>query len=174
MAYFILAVALLFPPFTFAMPKLYFRHGAVASAKTLNLLAVAHNYRQQGKNVMVIKPGIDTRFGVDVVASRAGLQQKADVIVYPDTNLLNITPMIENLHCVLVDEVQFLQPQQVEQLRVITLKWDVPVVLFQHSRYIPRMNHCVYRFAMVYVLISALNCSLGASDYLSLQIILKR
>ena len=38
-----------------AMPKLYFRHGAVSSAKTLNLLAVAHNYKTQGKNVVLMK-----------------------------------------------------------------------------------------------------------------------
>jgi thymidine kinase len=37
------------------MPKLYFRHGAVSSAKTLNLLAVVHNYRNQGKNVVLMK-----------------------------------------------------------------------------------------------------------------------
>jgi hypothetical protein len=39
------------------MPKLYFRHGAVSSAKTLNLLCVAHTYKQQGKqgkNIIMI------------------------------------------------------------------------------------------------------------------------
>jgi thymidine kinase len=56
--------------------KLYFRHGVVSSAKTLNLLAVAHNYRQQGKNVMIFKPALDTRFGLDMVHSRAGLEKK--------------------------------------------------------------------------------------------------
>ena len=40
------------------MPKLYFRHGAVSSAKTLNLLAVAHNYRVQGKQVLLMKPQV--------------------------------------------------------------------------------------------------------------------
>lgn len=43
------------------MPKLYFRHGAVSSAKTMNLLAVAHNYRQQGKNCILMKPELDNR-----------------------------------------------------------------------------------------------------------------
>ena len=38
-----------------SMPKLYFRHGAVSSAKTLNLLAVAHNYKTQGKSVVLMK-----------------------------------------------------------------------------------------------------------------------
>lgn len=49
------------------MAKLHFRYGCVGSAKTLNLLAVAHNYRRQGKSVYIIKPSIDTRFGVDLV-----------------------------------------------------------------------------------------------------------
>ncbi len=47
------------------MAKLYFRYGAVSSAKTMNLLAVAHNYERQGKRVMVLKPAFDTRFGED-------------------------------------------------------------------------------------------------------------
>ena len=34
------------------MGKLYFRYGTVGSAKTLNLLAVAHNYKQQNKDVL--------------------------------------------------------------------------------------------------------------------------
>ncbi len=40
------------------MPKLYFRHGAVSAAKSLNLLAVAHNYRVQGKDVLLMKPAV--------------------------------------------------------------------------------------------------------------------
>ena len=43
--------------FVSTMPKLYFRHGAVSSAKTLNLLAVAHNYKIQGKNIVLMKVG---------------------------------------------------------------------------------------------------------------------
>ena len=45
------------------MAKLYFRYGTVGSAKTLNLLAVAHNYERQGKRVLVIKPAFDSRYG---------------------------------------------------------------------------------------------------------------
>ena len=52
------------------MAKLYFRHGTMGSAKTLNLLAVAHNYRAQGKRVVVLKPKLDDRFGAREVASR--------------------------------------------------------------------------------------------------------
>ena len=45
------------------MAKLYFRYGTMDSAKTLNLLAVAHNYRKQGKRVVLAKPALDDRFG---------------------------------------------------------------------------------------------------------------
>ena len=61
------------------MAKLYFRHGTVGSAKTLNLLSVAHNYERQGKKVIVIKPGFDDRYGEQQVASRAGLHREAHV-----------------------------------------------------------------------------------------------
>lgn len=69
------------------MAKLYFRYGTVGSAKTLNLLAVAHAYTQQDKKVIVLKPETDTRFGRTTVASRAGLSRAADQVVGPDTVL---------------------------------------------------------------------------------------
>ena len=49
------------------MAKLYFRYGAMGSAKTLNLLAVRHNYVQQGKRVLLIKPALDNRFGENII-----------------------------------------------------------------------------------------------------------
>ena len=69
------------------MAKLYFRYGTVGSAKTMNLLAVAHNYRHQNKNVLLLKPKLDTRFGMDVIKSRSGLTMDADVLVEADTVL---------------------------------------------------------------------------------------
>jgi thymidine kinase len=114
-----------------AMPKLYFRHGAVSSAKTLNLLAVAHNYSQQGKKALVMKPALDTRFGADAVKSRAGLSQPADILIHRDTNLLDIEESVrKDVNCVLVDEAQFLDPVQIDQLRAITLLWRVPVICY--------------------------------------------
>eukprot|EP01035_Chromulina_nebulosa_P023258 gene23258-30145_t len=111
------------------MAKLYFRHGAVSSAKTLNLLAVAHNYKQQGKNVLLLKPNIDTRFGSELIKSRAGLECNADVIIDTNTNLLEIDS-IEPLHCLLVDEAQFLEPKHIDQLRLITIIKNIPVICY--------------------------------------------
>jgi thymidine kinase len=110
------------------MAKLYFRYGTVGSAKTLNLLAVAHNYRQQGKTVKIIKPAIDTRFEVNMVRSRAGLELPADIVLQPADTLDPLT--WSDVQCVLVDEAQFLTAAQVEQLRDVTLHHDIPVLCY--------------------------------------------
>jgi thymidine kinase len=110
------------------MAKLYFRHGTVGSAKTLNLLAVAHNYERQGKRVVVLKPRFDTRFGEDQVASRAGLTRTAHRLIDDDTDLA--PDEFRGCDCVLVDEAQFLTPRIVEQLRDITRASGCPVICY--------------------------------------------
>ena len=110
------------------MAKLYFRHGTMSSAKTLNLLAVAHNYRSQGKRVLLLKPRIDNRFSDGDIVSRSGLVERADMLLDPDTIL--DPARFEGLDCVLVDEAQFLSTALVEQLRVLTLSHRVPVICY--------------------------------------------
>ena len=110
------------------MAKLYFRYGTVGSAKTLNLLAVTHNYRQQGKEVFLIKPSLDDRFGKKKIKSRAGLEKVADLLVKSDTVLAMKEFM--GISCILVDEVQFLSSFLIEQIRDITLVMDVPAICY--------------------------------------------
>lgn len=110
------------------MAKLYFRHGTMSSAKTLNLLAVAHNYRTQGKRVLLLKPRLDTRFGAGSIVSRAGLEAQADLLVDEATPLPR--ELFEGLDCVLVDESQFLPPSVVDRLRALTLDPGVPVICY--------------------------------------------
>ena len=110
------------------MAKLYFRYGVVGSAKTLNLLAVAHNYRQQKKEVLLLKPAVDVRFGRDVIATRAGLSAKADIVV-PENGEF-ITPDLKTISCLLVDEAQFLPIRAVEVLHAIAHGQDVPVICY--------------------------------------------
>ncbi|MCX6129107.1 MAG: thymidine kinase [Proteobacteria bacterium] len=110
------------------MAKLYFRYGTVGSAKTLNLLAVAHAYRQQDKRVYLIKPRLDTRFGVEMIRSRAGLTQEADLLV--DEHSLLAFDSLHGSHCILVDEAQFVAPHIIDQLRQITRLLDIPVIAY--------------------------------------------
>lgn len=110
------------------MAKLYFRHGTVGSAKTLNLLAVAHNYRQQGKEVLLLKPEMDSRFGQELIKSRAGLEMSADILVNSETDLMSRD--YEGISCILVDEAQFLPGHIIDQLREITLLKEIPVLCY--------------------------------------------
>lgn len=110
------------------MAKLYFRHGTVGSAKTLNLLAVAHNYRQQGKKIFIMKPRMDTRFGTGQVKSRAGLEMEADILLVDETSLKGVD--FTGISCILVDEAQFLSARVIESLRQISLDFDIPVLCY--------------------------------------------
>ena len=110
------------------MAKMYFRYGTVGSAKTMNLLAVAHNYRAQNKIVYLLKPSLDIRFGVDKIKSRAGLEMEADFLIEVDQEL-----DMENFvgaHCLLVDEAQFLSPFVVDQFKEISNRLEIPVICY--------------------------------------------
>ncbi|HEX3483252.1 MAG TPA: thymidine kinase [Kofleriaceae bacterium] len=110
------------------MAKLYFRYGTMDSAKSMNLLAVAHNYRKQGKRVLLAKPRLDSRFGNHRIASRSGLEADADLLIDDDTVL---DPRdFAQLDCVLIDEAQFLPPAVVDDLRRITVDPGVPVICY--------------------------------------------
>jgi thymidine kinase len=112
------------------MAKLYYRYGSVGSAKTLNLLAVAHNYRRQGKKIILIKPELDIRFGKDTIKSRAGLEKAADILVKPETKLDMKKFKNGNISCVLVDEAQFLSEYLIDQFRDIATTLDIPVICY--------------------------------------------
>ena len=110
------------------MAKLYFRFGTVSSAKTMALLACAHTYKVQQKKICVIKPAFDDRFGKQTVASRAGLSREADILVGPDTILPS--DAFEGIHCVLVDEAQFMSAFVIDQLREVATTQGVPVICY--------------------------------------------
>src|SRR5450432_614098 len=98
------------------------------SAKTLNLLAVAHNYRKQGKRVLLAKPRLDDRFGTGTIKSRSGLEAEADLLIAEGARLH--ADDFAGLDCVLVDEAQFLAPEVIEDLRRITIRPGVPVICY--------------------------------------------
>lgn len=110
------------------MAKLYFRYGTVGSAKTMNLLAVAHNYRHQNKDVLLIKPELDKRFGLDVIKSRAGMEMEADILADDDTRLSDA--QLQGIHCLLVDEVQFMSASFIDHMRDISIKHEIPVICY--------------------------------------------
>lgn len=113
------------------MAKLYFRYGAMNAGKSTALLQVAHNYKEKGMNVVLIKPKVDTK-GEDKITSRIGIEAKVNIlldnndILFRKENL----ELIKSAHCILVDESQFLRESQVGELWYITKTLDIPVICF--------------------------------------------
>lgn len=114
------------------MAKLFFKYGTVFSAKSLNLIATAHNYETQGKKVLLMIPAIDTRSDGSI-STRAGFKMDAELI-HDESNALEIFEEHWNHHeqidCVLVDEAQMLRRAHIDQLREIVVKYNTPVICY--------------------------------------------
>jgi thymidine kinase len=100
--------------------KLIFRYGAMNSGKSLQLLAMAHNFTERGITNLLIKSSLDTRDGNNVIHSRA-LGDKECIMVNKEDNLYDLisSKIGEGLQWVLVDEAQFLTEQQVDELAAV-------------------------------------------------------
>jgi len=115
------------------MAKLYFYYSAMNAGKTTTLLQSAHNYHERGMRTLIFTPKLDNRYGDGVVASRIGL--KADGWIFArNDDLLHMTQddiaAHGPLHCVLVDEAQFLSKAQVWQLTEIVDRLKIPVLSY--------------------------------------------
>ena len=111
------------------MAKLYFKYGAMGSSKTANALITKFNYEERGMKVWLIKPLIDTRDGADLVRSRIGLEAKAEVIT-PDADIFVLFLEKSGCNVVIADECQFFTAKQIDDLRRIVDKLDIPVLCF--------------------------------------------
>lgn len=113
------------------MAKLEFRYGAMNSGKSMMLLQVAHNYTENNRSVLLLKSEVDTK-GNDFLVSRIGPKRQVDIVLKTDEPVLQkkYSKKIKNTECILVDEVQFLTPSQIEELWYITKVLDIPVICF--------------------------------------------
>ena len=115
------------------MAKLYFYYSAMNAGKTTTLLQSAHNYRERGMRVMILTPRLDHRAGSGTVASRIGLQAQGMSFDHDDDLQRRIQDDIAahgDLHCVLVDEAQFLTKAQVWQLSEVVDALRIPVLCY--------------------------------------------
>lgn len=112
------------------MAKLYFKYGAMGCSKTAQALITKFNYEERGMSVLLVKPSVDTRDGATIVKSRIGLEAEA-VTVSPQENLYSVyTDRFSDRQVIIVDECQFLTPEQVDQLGDIVIDFNVPVLCF--------------------------------------------
>ena len=111
------------------MAKLYFKYGTMESGKSTKIIQEAYNYDRNNKSIIVAKPIIDSK-GNDKIISRIGIQRKIDVYIESD-NLKEIYEKInKDTFCILIDEAQFLNKNQVFELFKITKLLEIPVMCY--------------------------------------------
>ena len=111
------------------MSKLYFKYGAMGSSKSAQALITKFDYEELGMTVWLIKPGTDTRDGVDVIQSRIGLKETAQVIA-PEDDIIDAYHAAGKHDVIIADEAQFFTPEQIDGLRTLVDEEDLPVLCF--------------------------------------------
>ena len=110
------------------MSKLYFRYAAMNAGKSTALLQTAYNYEERGMRVMLFTAAHDDRSGAGLIGSRLGLQREARTFG-PDT-VFEHAGLGDEVACLLIDEAQFLTPEQVRQLHRLAHTGRVPVICY--------------------------------------------
>ncbi len=81
---------------------------------------------------LLFTAAIDDRYEVGKITSRIGLEEDA-IAFKSEDDLFDLTRQsheTEAIHCVLVDEAQFLSKEQVYQLSEVTDRLNIPVLAF--------------------------------------------
>ena len=99
------------------------------AGKSTALIQVAHNYEENGRRVALYTAAIDHRFGKGMISSRIGPQREAKTF---DAKLDFYREMeaMHGISCVLIDEAQFLTPEQVRRLHRAAHVLDIPVICY--------------------------------------------
>ncbi|MEP7763697.1 thymidine kinase [Sanguibacter sp. 25GB23B1] len=120
------------------MAKLYFRYGAMNSGKSTALLQAAYNYEERGHQVLLAKPGIDTKAG-RAIQSRLGFDRDVDFMIGEGEDAYDLfqqhrthvrSTSDRDVSCLLVDESQFLSAGQVNDLLRIATLDAIPVICY--------------------------------------------
>ena len=114
------------------MAKLYFYYASMNAGKSTILLQTAFNYRERGMRPMLWTAAVHDRSGFGIIDSRIGITASANAYE-PATDLRGaVEAELEQgpLHCILLDEAQFLSGAQVRQLAAVCDDLDIPVLAY--------------------------------------------
>jgi thymidine kinase len=114
------------------MAKLYFYYAAMNAGKSTTLLQADFNYRERGMETMLWTAAHDDRAGTGMISSRIAISAPAHSYS-PDIDLFDaVAEELKKrpLHCILVDEAQFLNREHVLQLCRISDELNIPVLCY--------------------------------------------
>jgi thymidine kinase len=112
--------------------KLYFYYAAMNAGKSTTLLQADFNYRERGMETMLWTAALDDRLAAGTIGSRIGLEAGARAYEPATDMRAEVEAELRKrpLHCILVDEAQFLTRAHVFQLASICDDLDVPVLAY--------------------------------------------
>lgn len=114
------------------MAKLYMYHGVMSSSKSASLLMNVHNYENQGKNIVILKPSKNTRDDKGIVSSRVGISHSA-IEINSDDNIIKVIKEIDaakELDCIFIDEAHMFTVKQIRQLTYIVDNLNINVITY--------------------------------------------
>lgn len=112
------------------MAKMHFRYASMNSGKSIDLIRTAHNYEENGYNVLLMKSVVDTK-AESRISSRIGIEREVDLLLlYSDSIIEKLEGKLSDVACILVDEAQFLSILQVDELFLISKACDIPVICY--------------------------------------------
>lgn len=112
------------------MAKLHFKYATMNSGKTIDLIRTAYNYEENNAKVLILKPKIDTK-GDNKISSRIGLEREVDFLIDQDSSVRELLKgHLEDIKCILVDESQFLNKEQIDDLNLISKAKNIPVLCY--------------------------------------------
>jgi thymidine kinase len=114
------------------MAKLYFNYATMNAGKTTMLLQASYNYQERGMRTLLYVAGHYRKGGEGYISSRIGLEEKAEMFRVEDDMFERIKERAASspVHCVFVDEAQFLTESQVWQLARVADRLGIPVMCY--------------------------------------------
>lgn len=114
------------------MSKVYFYYAAMNAGKSTTLLQADFNYRERGMETMLWTAGLDERAGAGVIGSRIALSAPAHTYDEEVDLFAAVSEQLKRreLHCILVDEAQFLSQRHVLQLCEVADRLRIPVLCY--------------------------------------------
>jgi thymidine kinase len=114
------------------MAKLYFHYSTMNAGKSTALLQASYNYIERGMRTMLFIAALDDRAGKGRIGSRIGLSAEANMFAPADDLFEEVAARNASVpvHCVFVDEAQFLSQDQVWQLARVADRLGIPVMAY--------------------------------------------
>jgi thymidine kinase len=114
------------------MAKLYFHYATMNAGKSTMLLQASYNYRERGMSTMLFVAGHYRKEDTGYISSRIGLESDARMFRAGDDLYAAVAEHHDHgtVHCVFVDEAQFLEADQVWQLARVADRLGIPVMCY--------------------------------------------